>query len=420
MDENKLRFGVGVLVIAAIGIGVILMFLFGAVPRVLTGEYKILVAFPSAKGVSSNTPVLLRGVKIGRVIDQQLREDDVLITLGIESKYRESLTHEYLPRIGVDSVITNDAKLEFVRATDAEIASKDLLESRNRPYFDKEFLSYGETDEDPFSLLFNIENELKLTLQSVREASDSIGTVGGNVNQLVDDARGVVQQTDDGLEKIAEDARNAIIEFQGAMKDVRDVIGDPELKQSLQKALAELPDVLNEAQNTFQSTQKTFESFEKVGQRFEKVGEVAEKAVGNVDKTVDTVRETIETAKGTFQSAEQTIKNIEAITEPIAENSDALVASVLTDLQSLDRTLREVEAFAAAVNQNEGTIQRLIKDDELYFRVRRTVENIEAATAKIRPILDDVRIFSDKIARDPRELGVRGALNRRPSGAGLK
>ena len=29
MDENKLRFGVGVLVISAIGIGIILVFLFG-------------------------------------------------------------------------------------------------------------------------------------------------------------------------------------------------------------------------------------------------------------------------------------------------------------------------------------------------------------------------------------------------------
>ncbi|MEL6110431.1 MAG: MlaD family protein [Planctomycetota bacterium] len=420
MDENRLRFGVGVLVIAAIGIGIILMFLFGAVPRVLTGEYKLLVAFPAADGINNNTPVLLRGVKIGRVIDQQLREDDVLITIGIESKYRESLTQDFLPRIGLGSVITRDAKLEFVRATEEQLQEFNLVASRDLPYADESYLAYGTRDPDPFSLLFNMEDELRQTLQSVRDASDSLGSVGENVNQLVGDARGVVQQTDDGLEKIAQDARGAIIEFQGAIKDVRDIIGDPELKASLKKALAELPEVLNEAQNTFQSTQKTFESFEKVGQRFERVGEVAEKAVGNVDKTVDTVRDTIQTAQSAFQSAEKTIKNIEEITDPIAENSDQLVASVLTNLQSLDRTLREVEAFAAAVNQSEGTLQRLIKDDEIYFRVRRSIENIEAATAKIRPILDDVRIFSDKIARDPRELGVRGALNRRPSGAGLK
>ena len=33
----------------------------------------------------------------------------------------------------------------------------------------------------------------------------------------------------------------------------------------------------------------------------------------------------------------------------------------------------------------------------------------------MKPILDDVRVFSDKIARDPRQLGLKGALDRRPS-----
>ena len=38
MDENRLRFGVGVLVISAIGIGIILTFLFGAFPSVLAAR----------------------------------------------------------------------------------------------------------------------------------------------------------------------------------------------------------------------------------------------------------------------------------------------------------------------------------------------------------------------------------------------
>ncbi|EMI23050.1 Mammalian cell entry related domain protein [Rhodopirellula maiorica SM1] len=67
MDDNKLRFGVGVLVVSAIGIGIILTFLFGAFPNVLNQDYTLLVEFPSAEGVSPNTPVLRDGVRIGRV-----------------------------------------------------------------------------------------------------------------------------------------------------------------------------------------------------------------------------------------------------------------------------------------------------------------------------------------------------------------
>lgn len=423
MDDNRLRFGVGVLVIAAIGIGIILTFLFGAVPRVLVGEFQLLVTFPAADGIGSNTPVLLRGVEIGRVIDKKLRTDDVLVVIGIESEYQEILTHEYLPRIGTGSVITGDSKLEFVKADEDELIAihKERWPAiRNQTYNDQDFLSFGEKSADPFSLMFNLEDELRQTLEAVQSASGSLETVGQSVDGLVADARGVVGQADAQLGNVAQDARNALIEFQGAMRDIRDVVGDEELKQSLGDALNELPLVLREVQTTLQSTQKTFESFERVGKRFEDVGVAAEKTVTNVDQTVDTIRETVQSAKRSFSSAERAIKNVESITEPIAANSDELVAQVLSNLKNLDRTLKQVETFGAALNNSDGTVRRLLQDDDIYWQVRRTIENVEMATAKLRPILDDVRIFSDKIARDPRQLGVKGALSKPSSGLGLK
>ena len=42
---------------------------------------------------------------------------------------------------------------------------------------------------------------------------------------------------------------------------------------------------------------------------------------------------------------------------------------------------------------------------------------LERISRELRPIINDVRVFSDKIARHPESLGVRGALDRRP---GLK
>ncbi|MEM1069614.1 MAG: mammalian cell entry protein, partial [Planctomycetota bacterium] len=118
--------------------------------------------------------------------------------------------------------------------------------------------------------------------------------------------------------------------------------------------------------------------------------------------------------------AEDAVSNIQQITEPLANHSDVFVESVMRTLTRVEGTLAEAEEFSRALNNNEGTLRRLLEDDELYWQVRRTVDNVEQATARIRPILDDVRIFTDKIARDPRELGVRGAISRRPSGAGIK
>jgi phospholipid/cholesterol/gamma-HCH transport system substrate-binding protein len=56
----------------------------------------------------------------------------------------------------------------------------------------------------------------------------------------------------------------------------------------------------------------------------------------------------------------------------------------------------------------------------LYDRINRAAGNVEEATQRIRPILEDVRIITDKVSRDPRMLGVKGALDRKPPGAGLK
>ncbi|QDV86582.1 MlaD family protein [Stieleria sp.] len=416
MDDSRLKFGVGVLVIAAIGIGIILTFLFGAVPRVLTGEFRLLVQFPTAEGINSNSPVLLRGVEIGRVIDKELRENDVLLTIGIDPKYQNNLTHEYLPKIKTKSIITGDAKLEFVKGTEDELQEihKERLQTiRDEKYTDEQLISYGTPASDPFSLVFNLEDEVRETLEAVQSASGALQSVGDNVNQLVQNADGVVQNAEGQMGNVAQDARNALIEFQGAMRDIRNVIGNPELRDSLAEALRELPLVLTEAQTTLQSTQKTFESFERVGQRFENVGVAAEKTVQNVDQTIDSVRDAIESAQGA-------IENIETITDPIAENSDQLVVQVLKSLANLDRTLLEVERFGVGLNNSNGTIRRLLDDEDIYWQIRRTIENVELATAKIRPILDDVRIFSDKIARDPRQLGVKGALDKRGSGLGLK
>ena len=437
MDENKLRFGVGVLVIAAIGIGIILTFLFGAFPSVLAREYTLMVDFPSAEGVSTNTPVLRDGVQIGRVASiKLLDESGVRLHLAMEEKH--PLTHEYVPRIGTGSVITGDAKLEFVRATSQQLASIFTSESDRSmietPFTDDEWVRYGIKKEDPFNMLFGLEEEVRNTMSSIQRAGDAIDAAGQNVSQLVTEVRQTVGGTDSKIDAVANEAVKALEEFQGAMREVRGIVGNPELKASLEKALAQLPEVLTEAQTTLESTQRTFESFEKAGARFEKVGEAAESTVrsagsvvDNVNKTVDTVRNTVQGAgktlgsiETTVLSAQQTIKNIETFTTPLAQNGDEIVGQVLQSLRSVDRALAQVESFGASLNNNNGSLKRLLEDDEMYWQLRRTIENIEQASSRVKPILDDVRIFTDKVARDPRELGVRGALNRRPSGMGLK
>ncbi len=78
--------------------------------------------------------------------------------------------------------------------------------------------------------------------------------------------------------------------------------------------------------------------------------------------------------------------------------------------------LQQLVHFLDGINQRQGTLGKLVYDDEVYWKIQNAVENIEDVTRRLRPIINDVRIFTDKISRDPSQLGVRGALERRPTG----
>ncbi len=403
MDENRLRFGVGVLVISAIGIGIILTFLFGAFPSVLQREYTLSVVFPSAEGIGANTAVVRDGVRIGRVSSIDLRDEGgVLVTLSMDSS--KTLPHTYLPQISSGNFVTGDAQLEFVRSNPATLTRVfgNDLEIIDKPYTDGEFLDYGTKSES----LFEMQNDLEQTFEAIRNAGVTIAAAAQSVNQLAMGVNEIVGGSESKFDEVSEEAIKAMREFQGAMEDIRSIVGNPQLQANLETTFAQLPVVLEDVQQALGSAQKTFDRFEKVGVQFERVGEAAV-------ETVDGVRTTVE-------SAQKAVQNIERFTDPLATNSDAIVQQVMRTLDQLDSTLTQVSGFTAALNNDNGTVKRLLTDEDLYWQIRRTVENVEQATAKVRPILDDVRIFTDKIARDPRQLGVKGALSSRPNGLGLK
>lgn len=428
MDENKLRFGVGVLVVSAIGVGILLTFLFGAFPSVLRRAARLDIVFPSAAGIQKDSPVVRDGVKIGRVEDIRLLEEGgVLVSLSIDRD--QKLTHRYIPRISSGNLVTGDSELQFVRATPRQIdtiyaGKRELLD---QPYGDGDFVDYGSNSES----LLALQGDLSQTLESIRAAGDSIAMAGQNVNRLAVDVKEAVDGTDNRLDDVADQAVQTLEEFQAAIRDVRRIVGDPELKRNIDASVQQFPDLLREAGRALESTQNTFESFDRVGQRFDKVGErfdrvgeEAELAIADVRVAVTDAKETVGSirrgADRTVANAERTFANLADFTEPLADNGDRLVGEVLGTLTRLQGTLAELESFGRSLNNSDGTVKRLLEDDDLYYEIRRSVENIELATARIRPILDDVRVFTDKVARDPRQLGVRGALTKRPNSAGLK
>ena len=95
------------------------------------------------------------------------------------------------------------------------------------------------------------------------------------------------------------------------------------------------------------------------------------------------------------------------------QNLDAL----LVDLRS---AAGNISQLSARVSQGEGTLAKLIEDDQLYYSLINTLQNVELLTRRLQPIVEDARIATDKIARDPaRLIDLRGVISGRPVG-GIK
>ena len=116
------------------------------------------------------------------------------------------------------------------------------------------------------------------------------------------------------------------------------------------------------------------------------------------------------------------------------DNGPEILSQVKTSLKKADRFIENIEGFTKSFEnlQNaEGTIGKLLNDTEIYDAALRTVEDAKAMvselrrsttkiTTKVEPLMNDLRMAVDAVARDPGVLGVRGALDRRPTKTGYK
>jgi ABC-type transporter Mla subunit MlaD len=136
--------------------------------------------------------------------------------------------------------------------------------------------------------------------------------------------------------------------------------------------------------------------------------------------TLGKANEAFGSMKDFSERAARNLENLENFTKPLGERGPQLVDNLDGSLANINELLEQLVVFTEGLNSREGTLGRILHDDVLYRRLDNTLANAEELSSKLKPILDDIRIFSDKIARDPRQLGLKGALDRRPVGVGTK
>lgn len=399
MDDKAYRFGVGVLVLASAVIGIILIFFFGAIPNFLIEHYTVTINFASAPGVEIDTPVRKSGVRIGRVVGVRLQDGDGGVNLTLELEKRYPIKAGEIARIKNGSLITGDAVIEFLPATRTSLVSRfdgvngikdgdlqsDELEIANAFLKDQDSLKGGEVASDPLESVLSMQENFSTTLQSIDKA-------GNEISMLARDVRSLMGTQDGSVQNIFKKTEQTIDNFNQTLDSVEAILGDPKLRQALIASIEQFPDVVRKSGEVIEQTKLTLKNFEKVGTAAESALKNADEALGNVAQ----------------------------ITDPLAARAPEATEDILRTIDNLDALLLDLRRFSARLNSGNGTVARLIEDEQLYVQLVQTLENVEQLTHRLQPIVEDVRVFTDKIARDPRQLGVRGALDSRGSGLGIK
>lgn len=373
MDDRTIQFRVGVLVLATAIIASILIARFGDLPGLTKDQYTLYVRFPQAPGVTADTPVYKSGILIGRVVQTTLLDDGggVVVTLKIDGS--RVLKSNEICRIGTSSIL-GDAMLEFVPS-----GTRLAVEA----YGDGDYLD-GIVAQDPLrvmesattvlDMLSSLEEDVRLALVSIEGAGQRVGDFAVSLAAVIDNnqdqVRRILTKAEKGMDRFDE----TVDSINRAASSIDTVFGDEELRISLQQALDVVPQLITDS------------------------------------------TEVLDLLKGVAARADQNLRNLEGITEPFGERGLQFADAIQGGMEDLDTILSQLVVFTEAINNKEGSLGQLIHSRDLYDRLNDSAANIEHLSRRLRPIVEDARVFADKVARDPGRIGVKGILDRSRTG----
>jgi phospholipid/cholesterol/gamma-HCH transport system substrate-binding protein len=244
---------------------------------------------------------------------------------------------------------------------------------------DGDFLAGGRVAPDPLDALMNMQDSFDTTLGAIKIAGDQVAALALDVRKIIGSGEGE-------LERISQQTEVTIANFNQTLDAIESLFRDPNLRSTLDTVATRLPELVDDAQAVLQQVDSTLGAFEGVG-----------------------------------LAAEETMKNIADFTAPLGDQGERIVGDALSALQNLDALLVDLRSVAARVTSSQGTVARLLDDDQLYYSFINTLQNVESLTHRLQPIVEDARVVADKVARDPSVIiGLRPALTGRPRGTGVK
>jgi phospholipid/cholesterol/gamma-HCH transport system substrate-binding protein len=369
MNERLMQFRIGMFVIVAGLVLTMMIVWFGESPAVLRDQVYVKVRYAEAPGVLEGVPVRKSGIRIGEVFaitfdERQNEPDGVIVTLAIERKYK--LHDGTVPRLSRSLI--GDVTIDM------------------RPGTAEAFMRTGRSPDDAPVIEGEVAPDPSKALEAATKAFDSAGDTLKSINTAAA-----------GIAKISESAGKLddfLASVAGAGKSVSKAAdGIKELVEgkdsNLKPAIADLREVAAKLNKTFD--QETQASLKASLDRFSSASARLDAGLAQLDPVLKDLGAPVNHTPST--DIGQAVRRINVLA---------------ADLELLSSKLRDGRGGLNA----DGTLQKLLTQAELHDNFNNAAVSASQTLAQMRAVLADLKVFAEKVARDPSAIG-RGALQSR-------
>jgi phospholipid/cholesterol/gamma-HCH transport system substrate-binding protein len=278
---------------------------------------------------------------------------------------------------------------------------------------------HGTADESPFDAIA----KFGALQQDFAEAAHSLNLAGNEVSKL---AAKLNETLGDGnkegkLTHLVDSTDRAMRQFETTLTAFNEILGDP-APSTVNEPPTNVARPLN-GQQPFNQPQPNGAQPPGVQPNMQQPSsgqQMRRKLREGLNELPDAVRDlrtTMNEFRIVLQSAEKNFRNLEGFTEPLGQKGTDITTALLRAVNGLDRLVNDFSPVAQAMRNRDSTIGQLLYDRKAYdnFNIlmanaNKLIFDLDDIAFRLKPAIQDARIFLDKIAREPGRL-VTGGLN---------
>jgi phospholipid/cholesterol/gamma-HCH transport system substrate-binding protein len=436
MNDQTMKFRLGVFVLGAAILLAVLIILFGEFPLIFTRQFSYQVKFPQAPGVEDGTPVRKSGVRIGQVTGIELEPDtgEVTVRIVVDGKYQ--LRKGDMAAIG-RSLVLGDTSINFApEGQDRTPAPEGHVFAGKAPADVREALGRAadmlETVQMTLTEVQGLSKTVREFVPEIRRTSDEVQVAARNFGRAAERVDVLIQTNQDRfvktLERVADVAGRASDllsdenqkNFNAALKSFRTTTEKvDELSRNADALVTDARKVVKTAEGNLETLAKNADALmtetrkvvNSTGERIDRVGQNAEVFMKDGQALVKDAQASLKRVNESLARGDEVLTNLQQATRPLADRAPALMKSVEESVTRFSQTAVNTGEFSRRLVEGDGTLQRLVSDPTLYNGVNETVGNLNRSMRQLDKIMRDLTVFSDKIARHPELLGVGGAVS---------